>query len=157
MQSSDTLQNAGRNGPIKKRWSRSISRVLSRTVIHLGHLSPSASSNLPGDRAGHTFGTNPLPPYLVLLRVGFALPLSLPIARCALTAPFHPYLLFPMENRRYIFCGTFRRLAPPRHYLAPCPMEPGLSSLRASADSDCPTNSKLSLTVAWELCQSSLS
>jgi hypothetical protein len=30
-------------------------------------------------------------PYLVLLRVGFALPLVLPPARCALTAPFHPY------------------------------------------------------------------
>ena len=29
---------------------------------------------------------------------------------------------------RYIFCGTFRRLAPPRRYLALCPMEPGLSS-----------------------------
>ncbi len=29
---------------------------------------------------------------------------------------------------RYIFCGTFRRLAPPRCCLAPCPMEPGLSS-----------------------------
>ena len=32
-------------------------------------------------------------------------------------------------SRRYIFCGTFRRLAPPRRYLAPCPMEPGLSSI----------------------------
>ncbi len=31
-------------------------------------------------------------------------------------------------KRRYIFCGTFRRLTPPRCYLAPCPMEPGLSS-----------------------------
>jgi hypothetical protein len=30
--------------------------------------------------------------------------------------------------RRYTFCCTFRRLAPPRCYLAPCPMEPGLSS-----------------------------
>jgi hypothetical protein len=30
-------------------------------------------------------------PYLVLLPVGFALPLLLPVARCALTAPFHPY------------------------------------------------------------------
>ena len=29
-------------------------------------------------------------PYLVLLRVGFALPPVLPPARCALTAPFHP-------------------------------------------------------------------
>jgi len=32
------------------------------------------------------------------------------------------------RGRRCIFCGTFRGLAPPRHYLAPCPMEPGLSS-----------------------------
>ncbi len=30
-------------------------------------------------------------PYLVLLQVGFAVPLMLPPARCALTAPFHPY------------------------------------------------------------------
>jgi len=33
-----------------------------------------------------------LPPYLVLLRVGFALPGALLRQRCALTAPFHPYL-----------------------------------------------------------------
>ena len=32
-----------------------------------------------------------LPPYLVLLRVGFALPAALLPRRCALTAPFHPY------------------------------------------------------------------
>jgi hypothetical protein len=31
------------------------------------------------------------PPYLVLLRAGFCLPPVLPRARCALTAPFHPY------------------------------------------------------------------
>jgi len=30
-------------------------------------------------------------PYLVLLREGFTLPHLLPVARCALTAPFHPY------------------------------------------------------------------
>ena len=30
-------------------------------------------------------------PYSVLLPVGFALPPLLPEARCALTAPFHPY------------------------------------------------------------------
>ena len=51
----------------------------------------------------------------------------LPVARCALTAPFHPCLLLA-EHRRYVFCGTFRRLAPPRRYLASCPVEPGLSS-----------------------------
>ena len=32
-----------------------------------------------------------LPPYLVLLRVGFTLPPPLLPERCALTAPFHPY------------------------------------------------------------------
>ena len=32
------------------------------------------------------------------------------------------------RRRRYIFCGTFRGLASPRRYLAPCPTEPGLSS-----------------------------
>ena len=32
-----------------------------------------------------------IPPYLVLLRVGFTLPPALPPKRCALTAPFHPY------------------------------------------------------------------
>ena len=32
-------------------------------------------------------------PSLVLLSVGFTMPLLLPKARCALTAPFHPYLL----------------------------------------------------------------
>ena len=53
----------------------------------------------------------------------------LPPARCALTAPFHPYRSESFKpDRRYIFCCTFRRLAPPRDYLAPCPMEPGLSS-----------------------------
>jgi len=31
-------------------------------------------------------------PYLVLLPVGFAVPSALPHPRCALTAPFHPYL-----------------------------------------------------------------
>jgi len=52
--------------------------------------------------------TAELPPYLVLLRVGFALPATLLPRRCALTAPFHPYLA---ETRRYVFCGTFRQPA----------------------------------------------
>ena len=69
--------------------------------------------------------------YLVLLRVGFTLPSVLPRTRCALTAPFHPYqaIRCDLAAWRYIFCGTVRRLAPPRRYLAPCPMEPGLSSI----------------------------
>ncbi len=49
-----------------------------------------------------------LSPYLVLLRVGFAMRRTLLSDRCALTAPFHPY---PPFGRRYLFCGTFRRSA----------------------------------------------
>ena len=66
-------------------------------------------------------------PYLALLQVGFAVPSVLPRPRCALTAPFHPCQHLA-TLRRVAFCCTFRGLAPPRHYLAPCPLEPGLSS-----------------------------
>ena len=81
-------------------------------------------------------------PYLALLRAGFAVPSLLPATRCALTAPFHPYQ--PRANpwlRRFAFCCTFRGLAPPRRYLAPCPMEPGLSS-RGRAASGCLADSR---------------
>jgi hypothetical protein len=50
-----------------------------------------------------------LAPYLVLLRVGFAMPCPLLDRRCALTAPFHPYSSANAPGR-YVFCGTFRRL-----------------------------------------------
>ncbi len=39
----------------------------------------------------HEAGSRNMPPCLVLLPVGLALPPPLPAARCALTAPFHPY------------------------------------------------------------------
>src|SRR6185369_9485217 len=52
-------------------------------------------SDLPGGCGApsrHAPQANPrLPPYLVLLRVGFAMPVALLRRRCALTAPFHPY------------------------------------------------------------------
>ena len=47
-------------------------------------VSPPWCSGRPTETAG-------LPSYLVLLRVGFALPAALLSRRCALTAPFHPY------------------------------------------------------------------
>lgn len=107
----------------EKMASSPISRVLSWTVIHLGPASPQASSNLPESSAGHAIGfLFGLAPGGVYHRRGL-----LPATRCALTAPFHPYRR-PKALRRYTFCCTFRRLAPPRRYLAPYPAEPGLSS-----------------------------
>src|SRR3569833_1840305 len=38
--------------------------------------------------------------------------------------PHHFTLTSPRGHRLYHFCGTFRWLAPPRQYLAPCPVEP---------------------------------
>src|SRR2546423_6974266 len=44
-----------------------------------------------GHRSRTRIGASPRRPYSVLLPVGFAVPLPSPEARCALTAPFHPY------------------------------------------------------------------
>jgi hypothetical protein len=96
---------------------RSISRILCpvrAAIIYLGALLRAPSSNLPGICASSLFSTlaglrtrgNAIPPrkadaarvapsipYLVLHPVGFSLPVLSPEPRCALTAPFHPYLI----------------------------------------------------------------
>ena len=75
------------------------------------------------------------PPYLVLLRAGFCLPPVLPPARCALTAPFHPYpstrvrLAPDARSGRYVFCATVLQVTLTGRYPAHCPAEFGLSSL----------------------------
>ncbi|GAA5444227.1 hypothetical protein Misp06_02413 [Microbulbifer sp. NBRC 101763] len=114
-----------------------ISRVLSRTIIHLGCLSPDTSSDLPALSAGHTYRG----PIWSCSERGLPCRGLLPAARCALTAPFHPYLCFRRSHRRSTLCCTFRRLTPPRRYLAFHPMEPGLSSI-TQGDSDCPASSR---------------
>ncbi len=58
--------------------------------------------------------------YLILLRVGFFPATS--VTRSAVRS-YRTISPLPV-NWRYIFCGTFRRLSPPRRYLALCPMEP---------------------------------
>ncbi len=104
---------------------RTVSRVLSRTIIHLGQLSPTASSNLPGSPLGTGGAASRVLPYLVLLRAGFTVP------RAVTSRAVRSYRTFsPLPtSRRFIFCGTVHGLAPPRCYLAPCPKEPGLSSV----------------------------
>ena len=65
-------------------------------------------------------------PYSVLLPVGFALPLLLPVARWALTPPFHPY---HDDYRGGLLSVALSLGSPPpainRHRVS---MEPGLSS-----------------------------
>jgi len=61
-------------------------------------------------------------PYLALLPVGLAVPELLPAPRWALTPPFHPYPSGVPASRtegRFLFCGAFRRVAPPGRYPAP--------------------------------------
>jgi len=100
--------------------SRPISRVLSWTVIHLGQASPLASSNLPESSAGHAIGF-----LFGLAPNGVCRAADCYQLRGALLP--HPFTL-TIQRWRSTLCCTFRRLAPPRRYLAFCPMEPGLSS-----------------------------
>jgi hypothetical protein len=64
--------------------------------------------------------------YLVLLRVEFTLPST--VASDAVRS-YRTLSPLPSVNTwRSPLCCTCRRLTPPRRYLAPCPVEPGLSS-----------------------------
>ena len=123
----DTDQR-GRADAKNKSGSRPLSRVLSWTVIPLGPASPQDSSDQPGNDAGHV-----MVPLFGLAPGGVCRAGLLPDSRCALTAPFHPCLIPLRGHRRFAFCCAVRRLAPPRRYLAPCPSEPGLSSMHLRA------------------------
>ena len=102
-------------------------------AIPLGRPLPSASRDRPGRRRGNTAAGCPAcRPYLVLLPVGFAVPLPLPVARWALTPPFHPCL--PSNAKKTnpsggLFSVALSLGSPPpavsRHRVS---VEPGLSS-----------------------------
>ncbi len=103
----------------RESWSRPVSRVLSGTIIHLGCASPHTSSGLPGNGADHA-----LVPLFGLAPDGVY-----PATAVASRAVRSYRTISPLPRKgRCIFCGTFRRLTPPRGYLASCPVEPGLSS-----------------------------
>jgi hypothetical protein len=104
--------------------SQPISRVLSWAAIHLGCMSPCTSSNLPESSAGRAIGF-----LFGLAPNGVYHAASCCQLRGALLP--HPFTLTEsllLAIRRSALCCTFRRLSPPRRYLAFCPMEPGLSS-----------------------------
>jgi hypothetical protein len=105
-----TYQSACKPGSVGRDCSRA-------TAIPLGDRLLGPSGNLPGRRRGSTPGVAPCRPYSVLLPVGFAVPLPLPVARWALTPPFHPCRGMP---RRSLLCGTVPGVAPAGRYPAPC-------------------------------------
>jgi hypothetical protein len=132
-----TTAHPDRGGAIQDKYklkekggSRPISRVLSWTVIHLVNMSPCDSSNLPGN----LYGPHQCSPIWSCSEWG--LPCHCCYQQRGALLPHHFNLTgIPKQIgvlRRYIFCCTFRRLAPPRRYLALCPMEPGLSSAPTS-------------------------
>ena len=97
----------------------SVSRVLctfpkeKAVIIHLGCPLPNTSCNLPGRRPGNGAISRL---YLVLLPTGFTLPWPLPATRCALTAPFHPYLI----KRRFALSVALSLDTSAGRYPAPC-------------------------------------
>jgi hypothetical protein len=101
------------------------------TAIPLVRRLPGASSNLPERPIRTGSGASPARSYSVLLPVGFTVPPSLPKARCALAAPFHPCRGQNATRRGGLFSVALSlngNCRPPdviRHRLS---MEPGLSS-----------------------------
>ena len=101
-----------------------ISRVLYTVTIYLGDSSRRPSSDRTRGSAGRL-----IPPYSVLLRMGFARHTAYAISGRLLPRLF---TLTPARGRS-VFCGTFLRLAPTGRYPASCPAEPGLSSAAPEA------------------------
>jgi len=111
-----------------------VSRILSWVIISLGPLLPTASSCLPkGSSPKWRNGAGrSSPSYLALLQTGFAVPARLPGTAVGSYPTISP---LPADctcankiYRRFVFCGTFRRVSPPGSYPASCPVESGLSS-----------------------------
>jgi len=84
---------------------------------------PQASCNQPGrwrENARRSQSSD-IAPIRFCSRWGLPWPTLLPGPRCALTAPFHPYLIWSCPHiRRFAFCGTFPGVAPAGRYPAPC-------------------------------------
>ena len=138
--------------------SRPISRVLSRVIIPLRRPSPNACSSLPGSHARTRRCEFPRDfPIWPCSRWG--LPCHARYRPRGALLPHHFTLTrgrFPREKpaQAVSFCCTFRGLAPPRRYLAPCPKEPGLSSASREKCSDHLADSEAHHTPRWTKRQS---
>jgi len=109
---------------VQKQWSRPVSRVLCA-------LRRDSHSSRPGVAAWLKQPTRerrgPRHRSPIWSCSGWGLPCR-SVARLAVGSYPTVSPLPAFRLRRSALCCTFRRLAPPRRYLAPCPAEPGLSS-----------------------------
>lgn len=103
------------SGGRQEKASGLVSRVLSGTAIYLERESPRASSTQPERTAGHRMAL-----LFALAPDGVCQAATLPPRWCALTAPFqlfscvaHTARTACSEQGSLLFCGTFRRVAPP--------------------------------------------
>src|SRR5438034_9413724 len=115
--------------------SGSVSRILSPPFRPLGRATGGDHSSSPAVTRGvkrPTRGLQPgqprTPPYLALLRVGFALPVVSPRRRCALTAPFHPCHPRLPRSSAVCFLWHFPWGRPRWPLTSTLPVESGLSS-----------------------------
>src|SRR5210317_51179 len=104
--------------------SQPVSRVLSWIIIHLDWKSPSSLKQPTRKRRG------PRHCFPIWSCSGWGLPCHSCYQQRGALLP-HPFTL-TSRSWRSSLCCTGRRLAPPRRYLAPCPVEPGLSSPQAT-------------------------
>ena len=154
------LKSAG--GPVSRilsthrRCSRSGSALndhSSRPCIAARLQQPTRESGAPGRHASSfCLRRTNLPAYLVLLRVGFTMPPALLPARCALTAPFHPYRMALSRSlrppRRYRLCGTGRLVALKRRSRA----LPGTLPRGVRTFLPCPTNVRRAAAIVRSAC-----
>ena len=102
--------------------SRILSRCRGRSSISGGDCSPPLAAYPGLDRRAAVVPVWPCS--------GWGLP-SRPVTRLAGGLLPHRFTLACARlagHRRFVLCGTFRRVTPPGRYPAPCPMESGLSS-----------------------------
>ena len=99
-------------------------------AIHLGRRLLDGSSSQPGSLgAKHAYPSCERRETPIRPCSGWGLPCGCCCQPPGALLP-HPFTLACSlaGHRRFALCCTGRRLAPPRRYLAPCPVEPGLSS-----------------------------
>jgi|SRR5215831_3640540 len=122
------------DGPLKKR-SHPISRVLSRTIIHLGFASPRTSSDLPGNLHGPCMQLALRVPLFGLAPSGVCRAVTCCHRRGALLP--HRFTLATLAGSAVYFLLHFPWTRIPQVLPGALPWEPGLSSMCVAAHSDC--------------------